>query len=58
MSTNGAVDPEEQPLLPKPPTETTPLPKTQLFLLFFIRATDPICFSIVFPFVNQMVRES
>lgn len=35
----------------------TPLPKAQLGLLFFIRATDPICFNVIFPFINQMLLD-
>lgn len=35
----------------------TPLPKLQLALLFFIRATDPICFNVIFPFINQMLLD-
>ena len=45
-------DSESQPLLGKTPP--TPLPKVQLSLLFFIRATDPICYNVIFPFINQM----
>ncbi len=45
---------ENQPLLSKP---KTPLPKLQLSLLFFIRATDPICFQVIFPFINQMLLD-
>lgn len=48
------IDPESQPLLSQP---TTPLPKFQLSLLFFIRATDPICFNVIFPFINQMLLD-
>jgi len=45
---------ERQALLDKP---TTPLPKMQLFLLFFIRMTDPVAFNCIFPFVQQMLLD-
>jgi len=45
---------ERQALLAKP---TTPLPKMQLFLLFFIRMTDPVAFNCIFPFVQQMLLD-
>lgn len=45
---------ERTALLDKP---TTPLPKTQLFLLFFIRMTDPVAFNCIFPFVQQMILD-
>ncbi len=48
-------DAESQPLLDK--KAATPLPKLQLCLLFFIRATDPICFNVIFPFINQMLLD-
>lgn len=45
---------ERTALLDKP---TTPLPKAQLFLLFFIRMTDPVAFNCIFPFVQQMLLD-
>lgn len=45
---------ERTALLNKP---TTPLPKMQLFLLFFIRMTDPVAFNCIFPFVQQMILD-
>jgi MFS family permease len=45
---------ERQALLDKP---TTPLPKMQLFLLFFIRMTDPVAFNCIFPFVQEMLLD-
>jgi len=45
---------ERTSLLDKP---TTPLPKLQLFLLFFIRMTDPVAFNCIFPFVQQMLLD-
>jgi hypothetical protein len=46
---------ESQPLLSQ--RATTPLPKLQLFLLFFIRMTDPVAFNCIFPFVQQMLLD-
>ncbi|GFZ46805.1 hypothetical protein JCM24511_04025 [Saitozyma sp. JCM 24511] len=48
---------ETQPLLASSKPKVTPLPKTQLALLFFIRATDPICYNVIFPFINQMLLD-
>ncbi|KAG9087322.1 hypothetical protein FS749_002997, partial [Ceratobasidium sp. UAMH 11750] len=35
----------------------TPLPVRQLFVLCLTRIAEPISFSVIFPFVNQMVEE-
>ena len=44
---------EQTPLLPsKKPT--TPLPKRQLLIICLIRIVEPLCFQVVFPFINQM----
>jgi hypothetical protein len=48
---------ETRPLLESSKPKVTPLPKTQLALLFFIRATDPICYNVIFPFINQMLLD-
>ena len=45
---------ESQPLLD---TKRTPLPIRQISLLYLTRITDPICFCIVFPFINQMLLD-
>jgi hypothetical protein len=49
-------DDERQPLISKH-GGPTPLPKAQLGLLFFIRATDPICCYVIFPFINEMLLD-
>jgi hypothetical protein len=56
---DGEVDQvdETRPLLESSKPKVTPLPKTQLALLFFIRATDPICYNVIFPFINQMLLD-
>ena len=33
----------------------TPLPKLQLFIICLIRITEPMCFQVIFPFINQML---
>lgn len=33
----------------------TPLPKLQLTLICLIRVVEPICFQLIFPFINQML---
>lgn len=33
------------------------MPKAQLGLLFSIRATDPICCYVIFPFINEMLLD-
>ncbi|GFZ52234.1 hypothetical protein JCM24511_10007 [Saitozyma sp. JCM 24511] len=47
---------ERQPLISKH-GGPTPLPKAQLGLLFFIRATYPICCYVIFPFINEMLLD-
>lgn len=36
----------------------TPLPKFQLFLVFCIQFAEPITGLVIYPFVNQFVRET
>ncbi|PWN46813.1 MFS general substrate transporter [Violaceomyces palustris] len=36
----------------------TPLPKLQLFVLCLMRMTEPISFTVIFPFINQMVHRN
>ncbi|KAG9091161.1 hypothetical protein FS749_016749 [Ceratobasidium sp. UAMH 11750] len=38
--------------------ERTPLPVRQLFVLCLMRFAEPISFSVIFPFINQMIEES
>lgn len=35
----------------------TPLPKLQLSIICLIRIVEPICFQVIFPFINQMLLE-
>lgn len=36
----------------------TPLPLRQLFIVSLLQGAEPLTSSIIFPFVNQAVRES
>ena len=35
----------------------TPLPKVQLAIICLIRVVEPICFQVIFPFINQMLLD-
>ena len=34
----------------------TPLPKLQLFIVFYVQLAEPIASTVIYPFVNQLVR--
>lgn len=36
----------------------SPLPKLQLFVLFYVQLAEPIASTVIYPFVNQQVRET
>jgi len=38
--------------------QPTPLPKLQLFSVFLIQAAEPITATVIYPFINQFVRET
>ncbi|KAI9001565.1 MFS general substrate transporter, partial [Trametes punicea] len=38
--------------------EETPLPKLQLFILLYLQLAEPITSTVIYPFVNQLVRET
>ncbi|KAF5379711.1 hypothetical protein D9615_005711 [Tricholomella constricta] len=42
--------------LPKP--KRTPLPKFQLFIVFLIQFAEPVTATVIYPFVNQFVRDT
>ncbi|TKY84624.1 hypothetical protein EX895_006526 [Sporisorium graminicola] len=48
---DAAADPT-----PPPPRKPTPLPHKQLFVLCLMRMTEPMSFTVIFPFVNAMLR--
>ncbi|THU81253.1 hypothetical protein K435DRAFT_844804 [Dendrothele bispora CBS 962.96] len=39
----------------RPPA--TPLPRFQVFILLMMRITEPISYTVIFPFINQMMEE-
>lgn len=44
--------------LPAPRRKRTPLPKFQLFIVFLIQFAEPITASVIYPFINQFVRDT
>ncbi|SNX86339.1 uncharacterized protein MEPE_05048 [Melanopsichium pennsylvanicum] len=55
---NGADDFEQEPLLTSPsptPTKQSSLPKRKIVILLTMRLAEPINFTIIFPFINDMV---
>lgn len=36
----------------------TPLPKFQLFIIFLIQFAEPVTATVIYPFVNQLIRET
>jgi hypothetical protein len=38
--------------------ERTPLPKLQLAIVFLIQFAEPITATVIYPFINQFVRET
>ncbi len=41
-----------------PDEQRTPLPKFQLFLILCIQFAEPITAVVIYPFINQFVRET
>jgi hypothetical protein len=39
-------------------SKPTPLPKLQIFILFLTLFSEPITAWVIFPFINQFVRET
>ncbi|KAG0150827.1 hypothetical protein CROQUDRAFT_72747 [Cronartium quercuum f. sp. fusiforme G11] len=37
--------------------QTTPLPVKQLMVLCIMRITEPVSFTVIFPFINQMIED-
>ena len=38
--------------------QPTPLPKLQLFSVFLIQTAEPLTATVIYPFINQFVRET
>ncbi|KAG6909375.1 hypothetical protein DXG01_000814 [Tephrocybe rancida] len=43
---------------PMTPVKRTPLPKFQLFIIFLIQFAEPITATVIYPFINQFVRDT
>ena len=39
-------------------TQRTPLPKLQVFIVLLTQFTEPVTTSVIYPFVNQFVRDT
>jgi len=55
MAEAESIQTEYDPSLQEKPT---PLPKLQLFSVFLIQAAEPITATVIYPFINQFVRET
>jgi hypothetical protein len=55
---SGVDDPTSLTVSDSKPTPVTPLPKLQIFILFLILFSEPITGMVIYPFVNQFVRET
>ncbi|KAH9948712.1 MFS general substrate transporter [Amylocystis lapponica] len=42
----------------QPSRRETPLPKLQLFILLYLQLAEPVTSTVVYPFVNQLVRQT
>lgn len=38
------------------PLKVTPLPKFQLFIAIFIQVSEPVTCTVIYPFVNDLIR--
>jgi hypothetical protein len=50
--------PENDPEYPPKDKEPTPLPKFQLFVACCVQLAEPVTSSVIYPFINQLVRET
>ncbi|KAJ2926059.1 hypothetical protein H1R20_g11037, partial [Candolleomyces eurysporus] len=49
---------DDSPIVEDRKTERTPLPKLQLLIVFLIQFAEPVTATVIYPFVNQFVRET
>ena len=49
---------DDSPIAEDRKTERTPLPKLQLLIVFLIQFAEPVTATVIYPFVNQFVRET
>ena len=52
------VDAHTSPTVSKSDSKRTPLPKLQIFILFLTLFLEPITALVIYPFINQLVRET
>ncbi|KIJ62892.1 hypothetical protein HYDPIDRAFT_176319 [Hydnomerulius pinastri MD-312] len=55
-SGRNTLDPPSTPTAPSKKPRT-PLPKLQLFVVLYVQLAEPITCTVIYPFVNQLVRE-
>ncbi|KAG5644648.1 hypothetical protein DXG03_008030 [Asterophora parasitica] len=61
MSTHDQNSIEETPsheLHDPPKPKRTPLPRFQLFIVFLIQFAEPVTATVIYPFINQFVRDT
>ena len=58
MSGAGNPPSDVDPPTPLATDKPTPLPKLQMFILFLIQFSEPIAGLVIYPFINQLVRET
>lgn len=68
LAASGAgstLQPNEETIVPRPTSEheddddeNRPLPIQQILLLCYARLVEPIAFFSIFPFINQMIKET
>ena len=52
-----APSPELDPGLELPSRRRTPLPKLQIAILLYLQLAEPITSTVIYPFVNQLIRD-
>ena len=57
-NTSGPKAQEEEERCSDVPAKETPLPKLQLFFLLYLQLAEPITSTVIYPFVNQLVRQT
>jgi hypothetical protein len=55
---NGDSDVDAHTSLTGSESKPTPLPKLQIFILFLTLFSEPITGLVIYPFINQFVRET
>jgi hypothetical protein len=55
---DAGPDADEATIVENRKVERTPLPKLQLAIVFLIQFAEPITATVIYPFINQFVRET